>query len=238
MARISWFGYPLRSHTVPSLPVVSALVHAGAEVTFHTTPQYRAIVEPTGARVVHYPSACEQIGRDHKGLQAHARHMSAISAAIAPTLASGPRADLVVADASAPWGRAVAGLWRVPSAASVTTFVFTRSMLQMIGETQWMTSDDLDVLATAGDLKVVYTSRMFQPAGAFLDASYLFVGPLIEGRRRDGVRVEPWARPLAYGRSVRLQRRRGAAPDHCDAVVIRGMAGGRVTGSRGGQRSR
>jgi MGT family glycosyltransferase len=81
----------------------------------------------------------------------------------------------------------------------VTTFVFTRTMLQMIAGAAWMTGDDIEVLATAGDLKVVYTSAMFQPAGAFLDDTHLFVGPLLESRRRDGVRIEPEGpRPLAY----------------------------------------
>lgn len=198
MATISWFGFPLRSHTVPSLPVVAALARAGADVTFHTTPDYRTIVEPTGARVVNYPPPCAQIGRHHKDLRSHVRHIAGISAAVAPSLASAPRADLVVFDASAPWGRAVARLWGVPCATSVTTFALTPSMLQMIGAMQW-TSDDIDVLATAGDLKIVYTSRMFQPAGAFLDDSYLFVGPLLEGRRRDGAQIGPeGSRPLAY----------------------------------------
>lgn len=198
MATISWFGFPLRSHTVPSLPVVSALVRAGADVTFHTTPAYRAMVAATGARVEPYPAICEQIGNE-KDLRSHVRTLSSISAAIVPALAASAPADLVVFDASAPWGRAVAREWGAASAASVTTFVFTRAMLQMIGNTPWMTSADIDVLATAGDLKIVYTSAMFQPAGTFLDSSHLFVGPLIESRPRDGVRAGPeGSRPLAY----------------------------------------
>jgi UDP:flavonoid glycosyltransferase YjiC (YdhE family) len=184
---------------VPSLPVVSALVRAGADVTFHTTSEYRGMVEPTGARIVNYPPPCEQIGHHENDLRSHVRTVTALRAAITPLLASAPRGDLVVFDASAPWGRAVAAAWGVPCAASVTTFVFTRSMLQMIRNTQWMTGDDLDVLATAGDLKIVYTSKMFQPAGAFLDDSHLFVGPLIEHRRRDGASIAAeGSRPLAY----------------------------------------
>ena len=198
MATISWFGFPLRSHTVPSLPVVSALVRAGAEVTFHTTHGYRAMVEAAGARFAPYPSICEQIGGE-KDLRSHVRTLVSISTAIVPALLASARADLVVFDASAPWGRLVAREWNTASASSVTTFVFTRAMLQMIAGAAWMTGDDIDVVATAGDLKVVYTSAMFQPAGAFLDDTHLFVGPLLEDRRRDGVRLEPeGSRPLAY----------------------------------------
>jgi MGT family glycosyltransferase len=89
-------------------------------------------------------------------------------------------------------------------------------MLRMIGApppTPWSTAaydrlnaefganfqDPLDVLVPVADLKFVYTSRAFQPAGAFFDASYLFLGPLLNQRPRDGVRAHAWEeRPLAY----------------------------------------
>lgn len=199
MVRISWFGFPLRSHTVPSLPVVSALVRAGAEVTFHTTPRYRAMVEASGARVAIEPGLEDAVaeGRD---LRSHVRNLAAIRAAMHPSLlAVRPSPDLVVSDASAPWGHGVAREQGCPSATSVTTFVLTRSMLRMIGDTGWMSSDDIDLLVTQGDRKLVYTSARFQPGGAFLDDTHLFVGPLLEGRPRHGVRVEPEGpRPLAY----------------------------------------
>ncbi|MES2522484.1 MAG: nucleotide disphospho-sugar-binding domain-containing protein [Gemmatimonadota bacterium] len=184
---------------MPSLPVVAALVQAGVDVTFHTTPAFRAMVEPTGARVAEYPASFARLSGNSNDLQAHVRRLAEINDTVAPSLASGPHADLVVHDASAAWGRAVAHRWGRPTAVSVTTFVFTRSMLRMIGDTAWMTDADVDTLATTGDLKVVYTSRVFQPAGAFLDDSHLFVGPLLEHRRRDGARVAPeGSRPLAY----------------------------------------
>jgi UDP:flavonoid glycosyltransferase YjiC (YdhE family) len=199
VTRVSWFGFPLRSHTVPSLPVVSALVGAGADVTFHTTARYRAMIEPTGARVACYPSICEALERG-KDLSAHVRDLASIAAAMTPALVASETADLVVFDASALWGRSVARTRQVPSASSVTTFVFTRTMLQMIGRPAWMTDDDIDMLATAGDLKIVYTSAAFQPAGRFLDDSHVFVGPLLEHRPAgDGVVVESaGSRPLAY----------------------------------------
>src|SRR5262245_55857007 len=181
MTAIAWFSFPLRSHTTPSLPLVSALVDAGADVMFYTTERYRAMVEPTGARVIGYPSICEQLER-RKDLRAHVRDVISASAAIAPALmASAPAADLVVFDASAFWGRKLAAERGTPSASSVTTFVFTRSMLQLISRAEPMTNAEIDVLRTAGDLKVAYTSRMFQPAGGFLDDSHLFVGPQLDG---------------------------------------------------------
>src|SRR5262245_43503226 len=163
MTAIAWFSFPLRSHTTPSLPLVSALVAAGADVTFYTTERYRAMVEPTGALVIGYPAICEQLERG-KDLRAHVRDVVSASAAIAPVLiTSVPAADLVVFDASAFWGRTVAAERGAPSASSVTTFVFTRSMLQLMGRAEPLTDTEIDVLRTAGDLKVAYTSRMFQP---------------------------------------------------------------------------
>lgn len=199
MVRISWYGFPLRSHTVPSLPVVSALVRAGAEVTFHTTPRYRAMVEASGARVVIAPGLENSIA-EGTDLRSHVRNLAAIRAAMLPSLIEvRPSPDLVVSDASAPWGRAVAREHGCPSATSVTTFVINRSMLRMIGDTGWMSSDDIDLLVTAGELKVVYASARFQPGGAFLDDTHLFVDPLLEGRPHDGAHVEPeGSRPLAY----------------------------------------
>lgn len=199
MVRISWFGFPLRSHTVPSLPVVSALARAGAEVTFHTTPRYRAMVEASGARVAIDPGL-EDLIAEGTDLRSHLHNLAALSAAILPSLlAVRPSPDLVISDASAPWGRVVAREHGCPSATSVTTFVITRSMLRMIGDTGWMSADDIELLVTEGELKVVYTSARFQPGGAFLDNTHLFVGPLLEGRPHDGVRVEPeGSRPLAY----------------------------------------
>ena len=199
MTAISWFGFPLRSHTVPSLPVVSALIAAGADVTFYTSDRYRPMVEASGARVVSYPAICEEIERG-KDLRTHVRDVLDVSRAIAPSLvASNRSADVVVFDASAFWGRIVARERGVPSASSVTTFVFTRAMLQLMARSTPMSDEDADVLATAGDLKIAYTSQSFQPAGRFLDDTHLFVGPLLESRPRDGVRVEPeGSRPLAY----------------------------------------
>jgi MGT family glycosyltransferase len=100
--------------------------------------------------------------------------------------------------------------------ASITTFAWNRAMLQMLDAPRpaaWSLPtldvlnaqygkpypDHLDLWAPAADLKLVYTSRAFQPAGRFFDDSYLFVGPLLDERPRDGARV--WttgSRPLAY----------------------------------------
>ena len=158
------------------------------------------MVEAAGATAANYPSICERLG-EAKDLLTHVRDVGLISNEIEPSLLESPaRPDLVIADASAFWARRVAHVWGAPLAGSVTTFVFTRSMLQLIARPAWMTDADIEVLATTGALKVVYTSAMFQPAGQFLDDSHVFVGPLMDHRTvRDGVRVEPeGARPLAY----------------------------------------
>ncbi|MGE3277356.1 MAG: glycosyltransferase [Vicinamibacterales bacterium] len=223
MTPVHWFGFPLRSHTAPSLPVVSALVQAGAEVTFHTTSRYHAMVEATGARVATYPSWCDAF-ECGKPLEQHVCDVSSATAPLVSALAPACGAELVVFDASAAWGREIATRLRVPAAASVTTFVFTRAMLQLISRPSWMSEADIDVLATTGELKLVYTSRAFQPGGEFLDASHLFIARDFAGASPgDGARViRDSPRPLAYvslgtiyGGDVGLLRRVSA---HLDAA--------------------
>ncbi len=199
-----FYGFPARSHTVPSLALVRELVSREVAVEYHSTPCFREMVEQAGARFVAYPAVCESLS-EPADLRTHVRRLAAVAQEIAPALAARctSRPALVLFDASALWGRIAAGQLGVPTVASVTTFAFTRTMLELLGaRADWLTAPDgdaLDVLAPPADLKVVYTSRMFQPAGRFLDDRHLFVGPLLAGRPRDGAAVRAaGARPLAY----------------------------------------
>jgi MGT family glycosyltransferase len=123
---------------------------------------------------------------------------------------------LVLFDASALWGGLIARRLARPCVASITTFALNRTMLQMLGvpgPAAWSEPirerlndaldapfrHPLDVLVPVADLKLVYTTRAFQPAGRFFDDSYLFLGPLLDRRPRDGARATPvGSKPLAY----------------------------------------
>ncbi|HEY0962248.1 MAG TPA: nucleotide disphospho-sugar-binding domain-containing protein [Pseudomonadales bacterium] len=221
-SRVVCFGYPARGHTVPSLPVVAELIQRGCEVEYYSVEAYRALVEGSGAKFVPYPAACESLMRP-LDLDDHLVRGVAVTAAMLPGLLHDvAHADLVVCDASALWGQLFARAREVPCVVSITTFAFTRAMLQLFGASPqrpprgWGECtaalatlnadygagirDHLDLMAPDAALKLVYTSALLQPGGTFLDASHVFVGPLLARRAREGsaAPVEHDARPLAY----------------------------------------
>lgn len=213
-----FFGFPIRSHTVPSLPIVRELLNRGARLTYYSTPKFRPLIEATGARFAAYPSACEPLG-DPIDTAGHIRRVVEVTTRILPRLIAevDERPSLIIFDSQALWGRIIARHLGTISVASITTFAFTRSMVQLLGHGEGRGLDGLyvaegiatlnsaeiadyaDVIVAPGDLKLVYTSRFFQPGGRFFDDSYLFMGPQLEDRPRDGVVVSSSGpRPLAY----------------------------------------
>lgn len=220
MPRIVFFGFPARGHTAPSLPVIAELVRRDAEVDYFSTPAFRPLIEAAGARFVAYPAACESLSRP-LDLDEHLVRGLAVTLQLMPVLGAAlePRPDLVMFDASAPWGSLLARRLGVPAIASITTFALSRAMLRMLGASVGDTPagwspqtlaqlnegygaglrDHLDLMVPLADLSLVYTSRAFQPAGRFLDARHLFLGPLLGRRPREGTRVVAGdSRPLAY----------------------------------------
>lgn len=216
MPRATYFGFPARGHTTPSLPVVAELVRRGVQIDYHSTPAFRGLIEGAGARFVAYPRGCEELLASPPDLETFlTRSLTATHDLLPPLLAAlGPAPDLVLFDASALWGGIIARRIGRRCVASITTFALNRTMLQMLGQAPTGPSpaldrlnqaygagfrDDLDVMLPVADLKFVYTSRAFQPAGRFFDESYLFLGPLMNQRPRDGAHVQGrGGRPLAY----------------------------------------
>jgi MGT family glycosyltransferase len=192
-------------------------VRRGVAVDYHSTPAFRPLIENAGARFVAYPPSCERLTTPVDTGEHLARSLAVTEQVLPPLFAAlDPPPDLVLFDASALWGGIVARRLGRPCVASITTFALTRAMLQMLGSptpAAWATPilerlndaydagfrHPLDVMEPVADLKVVYTSRAFQPAGKFFDASYLFLGPLLDQRPRDGTRAQATgSRPLAY----------------------------------------
>lgn len=218
MPNLAFFGFPVRGHTAPSLPVVAELTRRGARVDYYSLPAFKPLVERAGARFVAYPGECETLLTTPVDSSEHLARNLAVAEILLPLLLAEmePSPDLVLFDASAFWGGIVARRLGLPSVCSITTFAFNRQLLKMLNAplpAAWSQptferlnhvygadlQDHLDLMAPAADLKVVYTSRAFQPAGRFFDDSCLFVGPLIDGRPRDGARAEAIGeRPLAY----------------------------------------
>ena len=213
-----FFGFPARSHTVPSLPIVRELVSRGVHVKYQSTSRFRPLIEATGARFARYPAVCEGLA-DPTDLAGHLQRVVEVTTEILPQLLAevGARPSFVIHDGSALWGRILARALAVASVASITTFAFNRSMVQLLARGDDVVLggarlkkllaklncshvvDNVDVVVATGDLKLVYTSRFFQPGGRFFDDRHVFVGPLLDGRPRDGARVAlSGSRPVAY----------------------------------------
>jgi UDP:flavonoid glycosyltransferase YjiC (YdhE family) len=189
----------VRSHTVPSLVLIRKLVERGAAVDYYSTASWRAPVESAGARFVPYGAPCDIASNPEPAMSvgAYVSTIAALASQLTPGVADAARdADVVIFDASASWGRTAAQTAGRPAVAFATTFAFTRSMLQMMGVRE---PEQLAMLAPAADLKIICTSREFQPVGQALDDSYVFAGPLIADRPRVGeVVAKISSRPLAY----------------------------------------
>jgi UDP:flavonoid glycosyltransferase YjiC (YdhE family) len=196
---VAYFGFPARSHTVPSLALIGKLAERGAAVDYYSTPAWRAAVESAGARFIAYRASCEVATNPAPAMSVngYVSAIAALASELNPELADAARgADVVIFDASACWGHATAQAAGAPAAAFATTFAFTRPMLQMMGVRD---PAHLAMLTPAADLKIICTSREFQPAGHALNDSYLFAGPLLEHRPRAGAVVtKTTSRPLAY----------------------------------------
>lgn len=214
-----FFGFPARSHTVPGLPVVRALIDRNVRIRYWSTPQFRSLIEDAGAEFAAYPADFEVLGTS-TDVPGHVERVLEITARHLPQLLADARtetASLVLFDSQALWGRVIGQELAVPTAASITTFALTRAMLQLLSHGREGRLDGprvlaglarlgrsdirdyADVLVPSADLKLIYTSRFFQPGGRYFDSSHLFVGPLLEARPRAGVKIAvSGPRPLAY----------------------------------------
>ena len=218
MPRVVFFGYPARGHTSPTLSIVAEFVRRGVEVDYHSAPAFQTAVETAGARFFAYPRGYEALLATPANSEEHLAQVLGATLNLLPPMieALDPRPDLVLFDASALWGGLAARRLGLPCVASITTFAMNRPMLSMIGAPRpapWgepilerlnaehgaNLRDHLDLMVPAADLKFVYAARSFQPAGRFVDSSYLFLGPQFGQRAGDGAGVDPaGSRPLAY----------------------------------------
>lgn len=199
MTRVAYFGYPVRSHTIPSLALVRSLVERGAKVDYYSTPDWSAQIESIGARFIPYDRSREIVGQPAPALsvEEYAEIIGALTAELDPTLTNAARdVDVVLFDATANWGVAAAHRAGVPSVSFATTFAFTKPMLQLMKIRE---PRHLDILVPPAELKIICTSREYQPIGQALGDGYIFAGPLIDDRPRAGELIrKTGSRPLAY----------------------------------------
>lgn len=218
MSKIIFLNIPAYGHVNPTLPVVQELVRRGEQVIYYNTDEFRALTEQTGAEFHPYPAGALSSAAIAAALQGgNIANASALllrtAEKLVPFLIGELRReapDLVVYDANAIWGRIVAQTLKLPSAASITTFVLDLQAAGLSGgeivRMLWRTLPQIpaifaprirltrrygSVLSTNGSLfpvlgglNVVFTSRQLQPETPAINGSFRFVGPSINPQTR------------------------------------------------------
>ncbi|MER7663655.1 macrolide family glycosyltransferase [Streptomyces sp. NPDC096193] len=214
MSTIAFLNIAMHGRVNPTLPVVAELVRRGHNVTYHTSPAFRAAIEAAGATVYLYPG--DQPLPDPPTPIRLMEGLAGTAARLLPSVLADLRLirpDLIVHDSACPWGAVAARELRVPAASSFTTFAFNRHVPSPTGPSWSMMAAAtkqpgslqgyarsrralhrgfdtsglplLDMGNIRQPLNLVYTSRAFQPAAEEFDQSYRFVGPSIGARPAD-----------------------------------------------------
>jgi len=225
LAKILFFGIPAYGHVNPTLAVVRELVRRGQHVVYFNSPSFEQTIQGTGAEFRAYPNS----STFEADLAERVNNLVSVSVLILEeSLRLLPfsldalereKPDLVIFDSIALWGMQATRLQRIPSAASISTFVqegvagilkwrdylhilrqsFTRlaTLRRLRHQLVKTYGPDIfpgnSILPCRGDLNVVYTSREFQPDTPYLDDSFHFVGPSILAATREEADF-PWER--------------------------------------------
>ena len=129
MAKLLFFNVPAYGHVNPTLPVVTELVRLGHQVAYCNAEAFAGPVRGAGAEFRAYPDsgASEaEFGRRVKNLVSVSVFVLEESLRLLPFVVGAidrETPDLVVFDSIALWGMQATRLQKVPSAASISTFV-------------------------------------------------------------------------------------------------------------------
>lgn len=210
MAKVYFFNGGSHGHINPTLGLVTALVKRGEEVFYYSTPEFKPLIEQTGAIFREY--AVEAPQEEITG----AAHMAAYHLRYGATLLPGlieqaqlEKPDYILFDIFRVWGWQLGKILNVPTISSSPSFAFNEAIISKIApdfslggapdgvdyfaqyaETAAQIKQQfgvdspslLEALSLAGDLMLVFTTREFQPAAELLSDAVRFVGPSIESR--------------------------------------------------------
>jgi len=222
---------PGHGHVNPTLAVVAELVRRGNKVIYYNSEDFRPPVERSGAEFRPYP-VTEFSGADFSryaqgSLVRVTILLFTVSLKLFPFILDEferEKPDLVIYDSICLWGWCAARQLRLPTVASITTFVteglialfswreklaLVRDILPRIPalvrtkrEFERLLGPDRPlpkpIFPCRGDLNIVYTARSLQPPTPFVDDSFRFVGPSITPRGGDFTVESPADQPLVY----------------------------------------
>ncbi|AKJ01213.1 MGT family glycosyltransferase [Archangium gephyra] len=224
-----FFPMQAHGHVNPMLPVIQELVSRGDEVVVYVTREFEAAIRNTGASLrllddaLGLPASFAGLPMGGDG-QAMKKVMPLLMGVMRRSLHETPRlmeqaraerADCVVYDPMAPWGRAAAVMLGLPAAIFQTSFALTYSptikraleanmkglppprALLAIARLLW-TSEVLhwrhglprmsprSAFTTVADLNLIPVTRQYQPDVGNFDERFLFVGPSVLPRNDRG----------------------------------------------------
>ena len=134
MGRIVYFSFPAHGHINPTLPVVRELVRRGYQVAYHSTEQFRQVIQDTGARFCAYSP---EFRMPERGPGPFARVSTTLETLLEQSCAVLEhhleavrlwRPTHVMLDSFAPWGGMAAQLLRLPSIASIPSILVNRDI--------------------------------------------------------------------------------------------------------------
>ncbi len=214
MSKIVFFCIPAHGHTNPILGVVRELVSRGHQVWYYSYNSMREKIESAGATFV----SCDDYDTEQKLNAKDSTRLGkdlAFSAKILvdTTLALDDKvckevaelkADCIVADSMALWGKAVALKLGIPFVSSTTTFAFNQhsakimkqgfgdlfkmlfsapqisKQVKRLKEKGYPVKNILDIIGNDDNTHtIVYTSPEFQPCSDTFSEKYAFVGPSV-----------------------------------------------------------
>lgn len=224
MAHILITSLPAWGHVNPTLPVARELVVRGHRVTFALPSSFRAVCSGVGAQFVPLdPPAAERrpsgAATDVLGLAALLLDATTDLLPMVLAQLEADRADLVMHDSMAPWGRIAAERLGLPRVCSSTTLAMhpevfratsglsdqlailtgVPALPRIITRRAWLRArygatglSATNLLSNGGTRTLVYTAREFQPRAELFGPDLCFVGPAVRPSRED---PGPWLPP-------------------------------------------
>ena len=214
--KIVMLNVPGHGHVNPTLAVTAELVRRGHEVIYYNTPEFASQIRQTGADFRPYPEpnlTSAKLATFAQNLVNVTLFLLQESDRLLPFVLNELRReqpDLVLYDSICLWGMQAARLLKLPTAASITTFVqegvkgvitvrdflhivrhalpnlprllrYRRALVKQYGKAIF---PEWQIFPVTGDLTLLFTSQEFQPETDFIDGRFQFVGPSIDTTAR------------------------------------------------------
>lgn len=230
--KIIFLNVPGHGHVNPTLALITELNRRGHHVIYYNNSEFGPKITRSGAEFRPYPSpqpTVEELASLAGNLVNVTIWVLSQSQRLLPWLLDELRReqpDLIVFDSICLWGMQAAYLLKIPSVASITTFVqegvkgminwrdglaLMRQALPALPSIIYKRRElvraygsrafpHAQVFPCISDTNIVYTSREFQPETDFIDETFYFVGPSIQAAARETADF-PW-HLLEDGRSL------------------------------------